>query len=81
MIRRQFLKAAGSALALPIIGSFEAAARSSSNRSNCVLVPSETAGPFPLDLNENDFFFRQDVTEDRPGIRLRQRVRILGDQN
>ena len=81
MIRRQFLKAAGSALALPIIGSFEATARSSSNRSNCVLVPSETAGPFPLDLNENDFFFRQDITEDRPGIRLRQRVRILGDQN
>ena len=51
MIRRQFLKAAGSALVLPIIGPFQATARNSSNRSNCVLVPSEIAGPLPLDLN------------------------------
>ena len=82
MKRSQFLKAAGSAFALPWVWSGAAHAQGVAKpRGNCVLVPSEIAGPFPLDLNENDFFFRQDITEDRPGVRLRQRVRILGDQN
>ena len=49
--------------------------------SNCILVPSETAGPFPLDLTANDYFFRQDIREDREGVRLRQRVRIIGAGN
>ena len=49
--------------------------------SNCVLVPSETAGPFPLDLTANEYFFRQDIREDRVGVQMRQKVRIIGAGN
>jgi protocatechuate 3,4-dioxygenase beta subunit len=48
---------------------------------NCTLIPSETAGPFPLDLTENQTFFRQDVREDRGGIRLDQKIKIIGAEN
>lgn len=44
----------------------------------CVLIPSETAGPFPLDLTANAFYFRQDIREDRAGAPHRLRLRILG---
>lgn len=56
-------------------------AASAGRASNCVLVPSETPGPFPLDLDENSFFFRQDITEGSPGVALRQRVRVIGASN
>lgn len=46
-----------------------------------MLIPSETPGPFPLDLSENDFFFRQAIHEDRVGVPLRQRIRIIGAGN
>lgn len=29
----------------------------------CTLIPSETAGPFPLDLTTNTYYFRQDIRE------------------
>jgi hypothetical protein len=48
---------------------------------NCVLIPSETAGPFPLDLTENQFYFRQDVREDRAGVRLNLKMKIIGLEN
>jgi len=48
---------------------------------SCVLIPSETAGPFPLDLTENNFFFRQDVREDEEGVPLKVKMKILGDDN
>ena len=87
MKRSQFLKSVGAALALPAALPFASSAQFrngggvGSGRSNCVLVPSETAGPFPLDLTENEFFFRQEIQEDREGVRLRQRVRIVGADN
>ena len=87
MKRSQFLKSVGAALALPAALPFASSAQSrkgggvGSERSNCVLIPSETAGPFPLDLTENEFFFRQEIQEDRVGLRLRQRVRIVGADN
>ena len=51
MNRKTFLKSiglSGLVLALPIkkLSSVETA-------GNCVIVPSETAGPFPLDLTTN----------------------------
>ena len=49
--------------------------------SNCVLIPSETAGPFPLDLTDNTYYFRQDIREDRTGVPLRQKVRVVGADN
>ncbi len=87
MKRSQFLKSVGAAFALPVALPFASSAKSrkgggvGSGRSNCVLIPSETAGPFPLDLSDNEFFFRQEIQEDRVGVRLRQRVRILGADN
>jgi hypothetical protein len=48
---------------------------------NCVLIPSETAGPFPLDLTENQFYFRQDVTEDRTGVRHDLKIKVIGLEN
>jgi protocatechuate 3,4-dioxygenase beta subunit len=47
----------------------------------CVLIPTETAGPFPLDLSDNSFFFRQDVREDRTGVQLNLKMKILGLDN
>jgi protocatechuate 3,4-dioxygenase beta subunit len=37
---------------------------------SCVLIPEETAGPYPLDLSGDEVFFRADITEGRPGIPL-----------
>ena len=34
----------------------------------CVLIPTETAGPFPWDLTDNSYYFRQDIREDRTGV-------------
>ncbi len=48
---------------------------------NCTLIPSETAGPFPLDLTENQTFFRQDVREGRAGVLLNQKIKIIGAEN
>ena len=47
----------------------------------CTLIPSETAGPFPLDLSENTAFFRQDLREDREGVQLNVKIRITGVDN
>jgi protocatechuate 3,4-dioxygenase beta subunit len=48
---------------------------------NCTLIPSETAGPFPLDLTTNSFYFRQDVRESQEGVRLDLKMRIIGKSN
>lgn len=48
---------------------------------DCTLIPSETAGPFPLDLTANTEFFRQDVREDREGVQLNLRMKIIGVNN
>ncbi len=79
MKRSQFLSAVGGATMLPL----QAFARSTAGgrASNCVLIPSETAGPFPLDLTDNTYYFRQDIREDRTGVPLRQKVRIMGADN
>jgi protocatechuate 3,4-dioxygenase beta subunit len=37
---------------------------------NCVLIPEETEGPYPLDLSSNPSYFRQDITEGKTGIPL-----------
>lgn len=88
MKRSQFLKSLGATLALPVSLPFLATGQSSkgsakhpTSRGNCALIPSETAGPFPLDLTENEFFFRQAIHEDRIGVPLRQRIRIVGAEN
>lgn len=47
----------------------------------CELIPSETAGPFPLDLTENTTFFRQDIREDEDGVELTLKLKIIGINN
>lgn len=76
MNRKQFLR--GSSLAL--LGSLVRPVAADSNRE-CVLIPRETAGPFPLDLTDNEAFFRQDVRESELGAPLRLRLKIVGLDN
>jgi len=38
---------------------------------DCVVIPQETEGPYPLDLSSDPTKFRQDITEGRPGVFLR----------
>ena len=80
MKRGHFLKALGGLSLLPFVPKLYAQAPPSGG-SNCILVPSETAGPFPLDLTANEYFFRQDIREDRIGVQMRQKVRIIGAGN
>lgn len=49
--------------------------------NSCNLIPSETAGPFPLDLTANTYYLRQDVREDRAGVQLNLRLKIIGTAN
>lgn len=48
---------------------------------NCTLIPTETAGPFPLDLTANPTFFRQDIRENKTGSLLHLKLKIIGNQN
>ncbi|MBP8824079.1 MAG: hypothetical protein KBH07_10570 [Flavobacteriales bacterium] len=78
MDKRDFLKTGGLlglAWLLPTGKLFSAGANTA---GGCVLIPSETPGPFPLDLTANPFYFRQDIREDRTGAPLRLRLKILG---
>ncbi len=47
----------------------------------CTLIPSETEGPFPLDLTENATFFRKAVNETKTGVVLNVKLRIIGSNN
>jgi len=83
MKRKDFLKTVGAGGVIAAIP-FELSARNpdkDSRGSTCVLIPSETPGPFPLDLSDNTFYFRQDVREDRTGAPQYLRMRIIGIQN
>jgi protocatechuate 3,4-dioxygenase beta subunit len=55
----------------------DAARTASRTQGGCALLPSEIAGPFPLDLSANTFFLRQDIREDRVGAPLRLRMRVV----
>lgn len=83
MDRKDFLKTigiTGAAAALPF-SSHAAGTGSKTSSGECVIVPSETAGPFPLDLTANTFFLRQDIREDRVGSPCSLRIRIIGSEN
>ena len=83
MKKRTFLKS-GSLLGLASlfpVGSALSRNPAKSQTASCTLIPTETAGPFPLDLTENTNFFRQDITEGKEGVPLKVRLKIIGDQN
>jgi len=81
--RRNFLKLSGVIGAASLIPykNLIASDISPVKTDECVLIPTETAGPFPLDLSDNEFFFRQDVREDRTGVQLNMKFKILGFGN
>lgn len=49
--------------------------------ADCTLIPSETAGPFPLDLSSNTYYLRQDIRESQPGVPLQLRLKVVGVNN
>jgi hypothetical protein len=83
MDKRAFLRTAGLLGAASLLPSprLIAAGATGKKAGGCVLIPTETAGPFPLDLTDNAFYFRQDIREGIPGVELRQRLRIIGLEN
>lgn len=84
MNRKEFLRASGLAglgLSLPFAKAFAGSADESDTLASCTLIPTETAGPFPLDLTANTTFFRSDVTEGQQGTPLTIKLKILGVNN
>jgi len=84
MKRKDFLRGiglAGIVSVLPAPSLKNSGTTSGPQPPNCVLIPSETAGPFPLDLTENQTFFRQDIREDRTGAVHKLKIKIIGQEN
>lgn len=80
MNRKDFLRGvglAGFSSLIPFKGTFAAGADDNA-LAVCTLIPTETEGPFPLDLTENQTFFRSDVREDRAGVRFNLKIKING---
>lgn len=84
MKRKDFLKLTGLLGASTVVGGATAKAvqrAAAPPPDTCVLIPTETAGPFPLDLSENTTFFRQDVRENKTGVQLNLKLKIIGSNN
>ena len=84
MDKREFLRTSGLlglAGVLPVGSAFAGGASEADEAGACVLIPTETAGPFPLDLTANATFFRQDLREGQAGVPLRVRLRVIGFGN
>lgn len=83
MNKREFLKAGGllSLASIMPVAKMLAGKMPNVNAGTCVLIPSETAGPFPLDLTANSYYFRQDIRENKTGVQLNLRLKIIGDVN
>jgi len=84
MERKHFLKGmglAGAATLIPFGKLFAGNDSVAEKPTSCTLVPTETEGPFPLDLTENSYYFRTNIIEDREGAPYKLRLRILGQDN
>lgn len=80
MNRKEFLRASGLAglgLSLPFAKAFAGSSEADNTLASCTLIPTETAGPFPLDLTANQTFFRSNVTESQLGTPLQVKLKIL----
>jgi protocatechuate 3,4-dioxygenase beta subunit len=85
MKRKNFLKTLGATTIAPFIPTAIPtnlqAEPSIMPPTACVLIPSETAGPFPLDLTENTAFFRKDIRETQVGVQLNVKMKVFGLAN
>ena len=82
MNKRDFIKLSSLAGVATIIPTnIFASEKSEEETTVCTLIPTETAGPFPLDLTTNTFFFRQDVRETEIGVPLKLKLKINGIGN
>jgi protocatechuate 3,4-dioxygenase beta subunit len=82
MKRKDFLKGVGLLGVGSLLPTGKAQNTTSLQSENaCTLIPSETAGPFPLDLTANTTFFRQDIRETQTGVRLNLKLKIIGTDN
>jgi protocatechuate 3,4-dioxygenase beta subunit len=80
--RRNFLKLTGLAGAASLIPLDIFANKTESElQASCTLIPTETAGPFPLDLTANTNFFRKDIRETKTGAPLNLKLKIIGANN
>ncbi|MDX2247778.1 MAG: T9SS type A sorting domain-containing protein [Bacteroidia bacterium] len=48
---------------------------------DCVLVPSETRGPYPLDLSSNTSMFRQAINETKTGVPFTLKLNLVNINN
>lgn len=86
MKRHEFLKGLGilgAGAMLPATRAFADGNSSAKATASCTLIPTETEGPFPLDLSTTNSatYFRRDVREDRSGAKLNLTMRIYGVDN
>lgn len=81
--RRDFLKKSGILGAASIIpfGNILAETNNNNKQLACTLIPTETAGPFPLDLTANTSYFRKDIREGKTGVQLNLKLKIIGASN
>lgn len=83
MKRKEFLRGAGLAgisTLLPLNKS-NAATLATPEGGACTLIPTETEGPFPLDLTENTTFFRKAINETKTGTPLNVKIKVIGAAN
>lgn len=80
MNRKKFLKGlglVGAGLTLPTTKLM-----AGGNGTNaCTLIPTETAGPFPLDLTANTTYFRSNIKETKTGVPLNVKLKVIGATN
>ena len=80
MNRKNFLKGiglAGIASVIPFNKSNANKISFATLGADCVLIPSETAGPFPIDLSGEPEFFRVDITEGKTGLPLTVNLTVV----
>lgn len=83
MERKDFLKGLGLAGLGTIIparktkAAMNALAKAQLPSNVCVLIPQETAGPYPFDLSNNPAMFRQNITEGNPGAPLNLALTVV----
>ncbi len=87
MKRKEFLRGVGLVglgSLLPVgKASADSGVSAAKSRSACVLIPSETEGPFPLDLTTTNSatYFRSDLRETQAGVDLHVKMKIFGLSN